>query len=309
MALSSHDKEHSASQHSEIIPRLQSLSRTLCYSSTSNMSPAPWRGEFLSHISKMSSQEFVFSSLHLASPASSIPYYPRARTCIFRGMWAELVAHRLNPAELNVKAYESEMLTMTTDARMEKLNEIISSANENNEIDGTHQKKNISGGGGPVEAVFWAKDSQTQWRIKGKAFVVGKDIEDENAAGAKLAREEIGNGMRVVETDKTCKWSWARELTAHFGNLSPSMRGTFKNPFPGTPITCPIEDKRLWLGQDVYDLNDSVARENFCTIVIKPEEVEQLSLKGPKTARRWKYSYVGAEKNDTGNWKTEELWP
>lgn len=60
------------------------------------------------------------------------------------------------------------------------------------------------------------------------------------------------------------------------------------------------------------DLHDPIARENFRVVVIKPEEVEQLDISDPATARRWKYTFVVEEGHGAegkGEWKTEELWP
>ena len=92
-----------------------------------------------------------------------------------------------------------------------------------------------SGGGGPVEAVWWIKDTGTQWRVRGEAFVVGKDIDDvkegEGSSGVRTVRSEVGRRMRRVDEGETKgeeEWSWGRELTAHFGNCSPSMRGTLQ---------------------------------------------------------------------------------
>lgn len=87
-----------------------------------------------------------------------------------------------------------------------------------------------SGGGGPVEAVWWIKDTQTQWRMKGEAFVVGRDIEGESdqskeSSGVRTVKSELGSRMRVVDEGKQGDWSWKKELTGHFGNMSPGMRG------------------------------------------------------------------------------------
>ena len=92
-----------------------------------------------------------------------------------------------------------------------------------------------SGGGGPVEAVWWIKDTGTQWRVRGEAFVVGEDIEDtkegEGSSGVRTVRSEVGRRMRRVDEGERKgeegegDWSWGRELTAHFGNCSPGMRG------------------------------------------------------------------------------------
>ena len=92
-----------------------------------------------------------------------------------------------------------------------------------------------SGGGGPVEAVWWIKDVGTQWRVRGEAFVVGEDIDDMKegggSSGVRTVRSEVGRRMRRVdegerkEEEGEGEWSWGRELTAHFGNCSPGMRG------------------------------------------------------------------------------------
>ncbi|PVH82101.1 hypothetical protein DL98DRAFT_488796 [Cadophora sp. DSE1049] len=276
---------------------------------------APWRPLFLTHISKMSSPEFVFSSLHPSpSKESPVPYLPRARYCVFRGMWAELPENKHNTAPQNERVYESDLLTITTDVRMEKVPEIFASSAGHGDV----SQSQGSGGGGPVEAVFWVKDVMTQWRIKGEAFIVGKDIEGEGdeSSGVRTVKSEVGERMRIVKEEGREAWSWAKELTAHFGNLSPGMRGSFKNPPPGTPVGVPPPDKRLGLGQKVDDLEDEVARKNFRVVIIKPEVVEMVDLTDPERARRWKYTYVGPNASDAGEhgeilgeWKKEELWP
>ncbi|CZS88751.1 hypothetical protein WAI453_010631 [Rhynchosporium graminicola] len=276
---------------------------------------APWRPLFLSHVSKMASPEFVFSSLHPAqSKDSPVPYLPRARYCVFRGMWAELPENKRNTAPQNERVYESELLTLTTDVRMEKVPEIFASSAGHGKV----SQSQGSGGGGPVEAVFWIKDVGTQWRIRGEAFIVGRDIEGEGdeSSGVRTVKSEVGGRMRIVKEEGKEAWSWSKELTAHFGNLSPGMRGSFKNPAPGTPVGVPPPDKSLALGQKVDDNEDEVARKNFRVVIIKPEVVEMVDLTNPEKARRWKYTFVGPDAKDAGEhaeiigeWKKEELWP
>lgn len=127
----------------------------------------------------------------------------------------------------NERVYESELLCFTTDKRMQKLGEIC----------GTGEEVEGSGGGGVVEVVFWIKGNvMVQWRIKGNAFVVGQDIDSEG--GEEVRRELLGR-MRVVgEESKREGWSWGRELTGHFANMSPGMRASFRNPPPGTSCFC-----------------------------------------------------------------------
>jgi pyridoxamine 5'-phosphate oxidase len=263
----------------------------------------------------MDSPEFVFTSLHPAeSKDSPVPYVPRARYCIYRGMWAELPENKRNEAPKNDRVYESDLLTLTTDVRMAKVPEIFASSPGHGDV----SQSQGSGGGGSVEAVFWVKEVMTQWRIRGEAYIVAQDIEGsgEESSGTRTVKSKVGERMRVVKEEGKDSWSWSTELTAHFGNLSPGMRGSFRNPEPGSPVSIPPSDKNLGLGQQVNDLHDEVARKNFRIIIIKPDVVEQIDLSIPDKARRWKYSFVGPDGAKTGErgrevgeWKVEELWP
>ena len=78
-----------------------------------------------------------------------------------------------------------------------------------------------------MEAAFWIKEVMTQWRIKGEACVVAEDVEGEGeeSSGVRTVKSEVGRRMRVVRDGQEKEWSWEREVTAHFGNLSPGMRG------------------------------------------------------------------------------------
>ena len=137
-------------------------------------------------------------------------------------MWAELPENKYNEAPQNERVYESEMPTFTTDVRMEKVPELFATGFGK----GDESRSQGSGGGGPVEAVWWIKDCGTQWRIKGTGWVVAKDIEgSDTSSGVRTVKSEIGSRMRVVKPDREGDWSWSKELTAHFGNCGPGMRG------------------------------------------------------------------------------------
>lgn len=164
----------------------------------------------------MDSPEFVLSTVHPTT------HEPRARYCIFRSLWGELPENERNPAERNQRVYESELLAFTTDKRMLKAGEICG-------VDG--EVVEGSGGGGKVEAVFWVKGSvMVQWRVKGTGWVLGRDIDEE---GGERVRRALEGRMRVVAKEGKEEWSWGREVTGHFGNMSPGMRGSFRNPPPG----------------------------------------------------------------------------
>ncbi|KAI9830637.1 MAG: hypothetical protein M1819_005447 [Sarea resinae] len=274
---------------------------------------APWRADFLEHLSKMKPPEFVLSTLHAAPKGSPTPYLPRARYCVFRGFWAELPENKHNEAPQNERVYESDLPTFTTDVRMDKVSDLFGSSAGH----GSPSQSHGSGGGGPIEAVWWAKDDMTQWRVRGEAYVVGPDIEGsgEESSGVRTVKSIVGSRMRIVKEGETKTWSWTRELDAHFGNCSPGMRGSFKAPPPGTPSSNPPPSKEMSLGQKLTNIDDPIARENFRVVIIKPSEVESLEIADPSTARRRRWTFVGDTEDGTGKngihggWTEEELWP
>lgn len=86
--------------------------------------------------------------------------------------------------------------------------------------------------------------------------------------------------------------------------------GSFKNPSPGQPRTQGPADPNLKLGQEVDDLQDSVARENFRVVVIRPNEVERLDLSDLQNVRRVRWTFVPADNTGgQGEWVETELWP
>ncbi|KAF3768033.1 hypothetical protein M406DRAFT_289344 [Cryphonectria parasitica EP155] len=274
-------------------------------------SAAPWRAQFLSDIKQMEQPSFTFTSLHSSSSSS----VPRARTCIYRGLWASLPPNDKNNAPRNPDLYESDMPVLTSDARMDKVPEIYSSGPSSG---GEQDDVSHSGGGGPVEAMFWAVPMGTQWRIRGRAWVLSASDIASDGAGARAVRSALlarmrGPGGKGEEAD----WDWEREVVGHFGNLSPGMRGSFKNPSPGTP-RAKEPGPGEGLGQKVGDelLDDELARRNFRVVVIVPDEVDLVNLKDPADQRRWLYTYVGSGAKATkpggkveGEWEVVELWP
>ncbi|KAF2752991.1 hypothetical protein EJ05DRAFT_229943 [Pseudovirgaria hyperparasitica] len=274
---------------------------------SSSLPQAPWKPIFEKHLSSMETPQFVLSTLTPAPAGSPTPYLPRSRYVIYRGFWGTLPENKHNVVERNPRVYESEMPCITTDVRMQKTFELFSSsegkATEEEQVQG-------SGGGGPVEAVWWVEgDVQTQWRLKGRAYVLCKDDiegEGEESSGVRTVKSEVGRRMRIVPEGegKEGVWSWSREIKGHFGNNSPGIRGSFKAPPPGQPVNMPYDDKKLVLGEKVTSNDDETALHHFRVIVIRPDEVEQTDLSDPKKARRYIYT-IGED----GNWNKEETWP
>jgi pyridoxamine 5'-phosphate oxidase len=205
--------------------RLRRLMHTMSATAPTKsvLPPAPWKALFSEHLSKMKSPEFVLSTVERAPSGSPVPYVPRSRFCIFRGFWAELPENKHNDAPRNPKAFESDLPVFTTDVRMEKVGQIFGTSAGHAQ---SNEQTLGSGGGGPIEAVFWNADVGTQWRVKGKAYIVADDIEGSGeSSGVRTVKSEVGKRMRIVDETKEKDWSWKTELTGNFGNQSPGIKG------------------------------------------------------------------------------------
>ncbi|KAL4905002.1 hypothetical protein BDW74DRAFT_178567 [Aspergillus multicolor] len=253
---------------------------------------APWRALFLSSLEKSKSSSLSLASI--AHTASNKPV-PRARTVEFRDFFPKpastlhhsgIDALKNQGIGLNPDVYESDLFSVTTDARMKKMGQLT----ESDEA---------------VEGVFWFEEVSAQWRVRGRALAIGDsgDKEDE-----KVARERVLKNLRFksdAEGDAK-EWDWERQVSTYFANHSPVMRGSFKGPPPGTPRSEEPSDPRLKLNQKVEDLKDEVARANFRILLILPEEIERLDYSNPDDVRRTNWALVDGEK---GEWKETELWP
>ncbi|KAK4103484.1 hypothetical protein N658DRAFT_493965 [Parathielavia hyrcaniae] len=291
---------------------------------TTSQAPAPWREDFLSHTSQMPSPTFTLATLHPATlpeaPSRALPCVPRARTCVLRGLWATLPENPHNPAPPNPRLFESDLPVFTTDARSDKATEVFDSAAAGD----VEASGGLTGGGGPVEAVFWVDlpGVKTQWRVRGHAWVLaGEDADSIDRDGARKMREVLRGRMRRTAAageggdEEEGSWSFAREVKAHFGNLSPMMRGSFKAPPPGAPVAYHT-GKGEGVGQRLDNLDDAVAGQNFRVVVIVPDEVDQVDLSDEMRPRRWLHVYRGLEGDSRipggeaiGEWEKVEVWP
>ncbi|KXJ95288.1 pyridoxamine 5'-phosphate oxidase-domain-containing protein [Microdochium bolleyi] len=314
------------------------MSSTTTAPAAATKQPAPWRDLFLEHVNAMPSPEFSLSTIRRVRRGSSggggVTLEPRVRTCIFRGLWADLPVNSKNEAELNPPGvWTSDLPVFTTDARMDKMAELFdveadadaaAAASSGEKTD--DERVRGSGGGAAVEAMFWVKESMVQWRIRGRAYVLAPDDVDDGGseAGDKTVRT-IMQRMRKPgpgdddddDNDKGKSWSFRREIAAQFENLSPGMRGTWRNPPSGRPIELPVEDPRLKLGQKTGSLvADDLARQNFRVVVIVPDFVDRCDLSDPARGRRWFYTFLGGQAQAKtpggqveGEWEKVEVWP
>lgn len=284
-------------------------------------STAPWKPLFQFHLDAHmggSSAEFVLATV---TPSG----LPSARYCIHRGFWASLPENSHNKLPKNPTLYDSDCPVFTTDARMSKVYDLFATGKGKGTLE---QSRSGSGGGGPVEAVYWAKDVKVQWRIRGRCWVVGwEDVEGEKSqnSGTVSVKAQVGRYMRGVEGrggeggGGGGEWSWRKEMENWFENLSPGMRGSFKNPEPGKAVAEGKGEGEA-LGQSCGSLGDEgeeLARRNFRVAIITPEEVEQVDLSKPEEAKRWKWTLAEEaggpggedETRPVGEWNMVETWP
>ena len=279
-------------------------------------SSAPWRPVFEQHLEKIGGPSAEF---YLATVTAN--GLPRARACIHRGFWAKIAENPHNKLTKNPPVFEADCPVFTTDARMNKVYDIFATGKGKGDL---AQSRSGSGGGGPVEAVYWIKDIRVQWRIKGKCWLVAADdIEGGSEAqnsGTVTVKAHVGRYMRPNGDHETqnSEWSWKREVDNLFENLSPMMRGTFKNPPPGKPIVEGGDSPEEMLGQKGGHLEDEkLARKNFRVAIITPEEVEQVDLSDPAASKRWVWTLSeeagGPGGNEQGKtvqeWNVVETWP
>lgn len=279
------------------------------------VSQAPWKTAFEEHLQQLGgpSAEFYLGTV---TPDG----LPRVRACIHRGFWGALPENKHNQLPKNPNIYDSDCPVFTTDARMEKTYHLFATGKGQGDRE---QSKSGTGGGGPVEAVYWVKATMTQWRIRGRAWLISADdvegADEAQNSGTVTVKAQVGRYMRPINdhTTKNSEWSWKTEVENFFENLSPTMRGSFKNPPPGQPVAQGAgEGERL--GQKAGSLKDEpLARKNFRLAIITPEEVERVDLSDPEKAKRWIYTLAeefggpgGArEGQTTREWNVVETWP
>lgn len=171
---------------------------------------APWRSILDAHLEQTAGYEFNIATVGRDAHGRPVP---RVRTCGCRGFFPELELHPKGQQAMdeqvedggNPSVYESDMLSFTTDIRMEKLGQLEES-------------------GHAIEAMFWLTDIMAQWRVKGRAYAIGGPQKDE---AEQLSRQEAAKGLRVKSdaNGDTATWTWERAVTKYFANHSPIMRG------------------------------------------------------------------------------------
>ncbi|KAI5779903.1 pyridoxamine 5'-phosphate oxidase-domain-containing protein [Peziza echinospora] len=284
----------------------------------------PWVSDFTQHVLHTepysNSPEFSLGTIHPPSPI--VPYpTPRVRTLIFRGFWGQI---RANPHNKLANAFNpplphsSELLTFTTDARMEKALGTLPGRRQNS----GQLVTQYSGGGADVECCFWVKDVQTQWRVRGECYLLSLvDIEHLNEEYIAELRRRIEARFPVPSAEASKKWSYTNEILAQIANLSPVLRGSFL----GDELRDRDRGGTLPEGwgemKEPAKIGDEELRRNFRVAVVLPRTIERVGLaERGGGGRRWVYERVeggggadggGAEEEGkvVGGWRVREVWP
>ena len=196
---------------------------------------------------------------------------PCNRTVVFRGFIGE-----------NTGA-ESPLIVITTDTMMAKAAEI----------------ENYGNVGAPYEVCWWHSATSQQIRFHGKAWLVTQ-------AAILSGKLPAVSWVKPIES-KT--WSWETELNAQWKSMSPAMRGTFRNPGPGTALESKEQRQKLKVvkmetGDEALENGEGdEARSRFSLVVLQVEEVEILDLNSPPGSRTL-WTLI-----DGKDWKKQDLCP
>ncbi|KAK6348810.1 hypothetical protein TWF730_009580 [Orbilia blumenaviensis] len=268
----------------------------------------PWKQALATHIQALACPTFSFATTSQIGGVST----PHVRTLVFRGFYAELPANKYNPVSGN-SGFASDLITFTTDKRMEKFRDLGG-------VEGFASSSSVSTITNNVEACFWIPSAENpmvgkQWRIRGRCFVLPRDLETESEEARETKKWLLENLTKEGEGGGN-DFDFAREYKAHFGNLSPLLRGSFRNPLPGAPKELGSNGlkPKSPIGDD--QLDEEVALSNFRVAVIEPTRVECLDLEIPSKTI-WVVAGSEAEKNERlenfgkvdGKWREVELWP
>jgi pyridoxamine 5'-phosphate oxidase len=199
-------------------------------------------------------------NFQLATIKSGPTPRPAVRTVVFRGFVGE-TRDESPPPELpggNPPA-ESSLFLVSTDALMAKVGELEQSS-------------------GVFEVCWWHAGTNQQIRFNGTAHVYRNSPEDFPEAHLK----------RYIRVQGDREWSWEKERERVWTAHKPGMRGSFRNPPPGTELD---DEKKKRLQVVELDSNDNgpdaqEAKDRFCLLVMEVTEIEILDLSPPPVLPR-----------------------
>jgi pyridoxamine 5'-phosphate oxidase len=192
------------------------------------------------------------SSLHLSFATVKLgpPPRPAVRTVVFRGFVGESRDNESERVSGGNPQAKSSLILISTDSLMNKVAELENS-------------------GGVFEASWSHTGTTHQIRFNGTAHIYRHN------GPVEFPDEHL---RRYIQTQGD--WTWERERNRLWNSHRPSMRGSFRNPAPGTPLDAEKREKLKLVELDSEDDGPDAreAKKRFSLIVLEVLEIEILSL-------------------------------
>jgi pyridoxamine 5'-phosphate oxidase len=179
---------------------------------------------------------------------------PAVRTVVFRGFVGESRDDN-PPSKLpggNPPA-ESSLFLVSTDALMAKVAELEQSD-------------------GAFEVGWWHSGTNQQIRFNGTAHLYRRN------SAIPFAEAHLKQYIRT-----SGEWTWDAERDRLWKSHRPGMRGSFRNPHPGTPINAEKQKKLQVVELDEEDDGPDAreAKDRFTLVVLEVMEIERLDVDPP----------------------------
>src|SRR5579859_6896689 len=220
------------------------------------LSNPPWKKVVLDILQKNLEEGHKESlNFQLATIKSGPNPRPAVRTVVFRGFVGE-TRDDPPPPELpggNPPA-ESSLFLVSTDALMAKVGELEQS-------------------NGVFEVCWWHAGTNQQIRFNGIAHVYRNSSRDFPESHLK----------RYIRVQGDRDWSWEKECERVWTAHKPAMRGSFRNPPPGTELDDEKKKKLQVVELDSKDNGPDAqeAKDRFSLVVMEVTEIEILDLSPP----------------------------
>jgi pyridoxamine 5'-phosphate oxidase len=240
------------------IARLRLIRKQNTMSITDTLSNPPWKKQVTEILqNNLDAGNKASLNFTLATVKRGSMPRPSARTVVFRGFVGELSESKSSERLVggNPPA-ESSLILVSTDALMVKVEELEES-------------------NGAFEVCWWHAGTKQQIRFNGTAHIYRKD------AKVPFPEESL---KRYIRTQG--EWKWEHEYRRLWTSHRPAMRGTFRNPAPGTPLNSEKEKKLRVVELDPED-DDAETREaksRFSMLVLEIAKLEILNLDPPPVA-------------------------
>jgi len=179
---------------------------------------------------------------------------PAVRTVVFRGFVGE--TRDENPSSKlpgGNPPSESSLFLVSTDALMAKVGELEQS-------------------GGAFEVGWWHAGTNQQIRFNGTAHLYRRN------SAIPFPEAHLKEYIRT-----SGQWTWDAERDRIWKSHRPGMRGSFRNPHPGTPMNAEKKKKLQVVELDEEDdgLDAREAKDRFTLVVLEVLEIEILDLDPP----------------------------